>query len=218
MLVTLLVVFVASRAGGGAQGQQQALSAAPVAVPVPPSQPPFPFLDLFTGASSYYPERKIYSDPTHHTISCPKTDTLGSFANILGSAAKIMMSAAAIVFLKFLAGKLLLFPITAMLFFKIGLKAILLWPMVSKMIKYFKKKKKKHDKGRSIMDCSERIACVIQESSRDGWGNLGAAATFSLINDVEEDSSFAKILLTILSGDKVARCMSVECTSGVDVS
>lgn len=208
MFVALAVFFVASQAGA----QDQALSTMP-----PSPSPSFPFLDLFTGASNFYPDvRKTYSDPYN---SCPKSDTLSSFANILGSAAKIMMSTALIVFLKLLGGKLLLFPLTIMLFTKIGLKALLLWPMISKMIKFFKKKTKKHHKSRSIKDCSERIACVMQRASRSGWSsNLGAAATFSLIDDVEEDSSFAKLLLTILAGDKVARCMSVECTSGVNIS
>lgn len=208
MFVTLAVVFVASQAGA----QEQPLSTVP-----PSPTPSFPFLDLFTGASNYYPDvRKTYSEPYY---SCPKSDTLGSFANILGSAAKIMMSTALIVLLKLLGGKLMLFPLTIMLFAKVGLKVLLFWPMISKMIQYFKKKKKKRHQSRSITDCSERIACVMQRATRNGWSsNLGAAATFSLIDDVEEDSSFAKLLLTILAGDKVARCMSVECTSGVNIS
>lgn len=208
MFATFIVFFVASQAGA----QEQALSTIS-----PSPSPSFPFLDLFTGASNYYPDiRKTYSDSYH---SCPKSDTLSSFANILGSAAKIMMSTALIVFLKLLGGKLMLFPLTVMIFAKMGLKALLLWPMISKMIQYFKKKTKKHHKSRSITDCSERIACVMQRATRIGWSsNLGAAATFSLIDDVEEDSSFAKLLLTILAGDKVAKCMSVECTSGVNIS
>lgn len=208
MFVTLAVFIVASQAGA----QEQALSTMP-----PSPSPSFPFLDLFTGASNYYPDvQKTYSEPSY---SCSKSDTLGSFANILGSTAKIMMSTALIAFLKLLGGKLMLFPLTIMLFAKMGLKALLLWPMISKMTKYFRKKSKKHHKSRSITDCSDRIACVMQRATRIGWSsNLGAAATFSLIDDVEEDSSFAKLLLTILAGDKVARCMSVECTSGANIS
>lgn len=208
MFVILAVFFVASQAGA----QEQALSTVP-----PSPSPSFPFLDLFTGASNYYPDvRKTYSEPYS---SCQKSDTLSSFANILGSAAKIMMSTALILLLKLIGGKLLLFPLTIMLFAKVGLKALLLWPMISKMIKYFKRKTKKHHKSRSITDCSERISCVMQRATRIGWSsNLGAAATFSLIDDVEEDSSFARLLLTILAGDKVAKCMSVECTSGVNIS
>lgn len=208
MFVTLAVLIVASQAGA----QEQALSTI-----TPSPSPSFPFLDLFTGASNYYPDiQKTYSEPYY---SCAKSDTLGSFANILGSAAKIMMSTALILFLKVLGGKVMLFPITIMLFAKMGLKALLLWPMISKMIKYFKKKTKRHPKSRSITGCSERIACVMQRATRTGWSsNLGAAATFSLIDDIEEDSSFAKLLLTILAGDNVARCMSVECTSGANIS
>lgn len=213
MILIAVVFFVASEVGA----QEQALST------VPPSQPPpFPLLDLFTGASNYYSEpiRKAYSDYSSSHITCPKSDTLGSFANILGSASKIMLSAAVIIFLKLLGGKMMLFPITIMLFAKMGLKALLLWPMISKMVKYFKKKKKKgHKSSRAITDCTERIACVIQRSSRYGWSsNLGAAVTFSMIQDIDDDSSFAKIMLSVLAGDKVAGCMSVECTSGVDIS
>lgn len=212
MILIAVVFFVASEAGA----QDQALST------VPPSQPPpFPFLDLFTGASNYYSEpiRKAYSDHSSSYISCPKSDTLGSFASILGSASKIMLSAAVIIFLKLLGGKMMLFPLTVMLFAKMGLKALLLWPMISKMIKYFKKKKKKGHISRAITDCSERIACVIRTASKYGWSsNMGAAVTFSMIEDIDDDSSFAKIMLSILAGDKVARCMSVECISGVDIS
>lgn len=210
MFVVLVVFLVATRAGA----QEQALSTVP-----PLSSPPYPFLDLFTGASNYYsePMRKTSSDPYY--VSCPKSDKLGSVANILGSAAKIMFSIAIILFLKFIAGKLMLLPLTVMLFAKIGFKAFFLWPMISKMIKYFKKKKKKHHKSRMIVDCSERIACVIHRASKMGWeSKLGATATFALIDDVDKDSSFAEILLSILAGDKVARCMSVECTSGIDIS
>ncbi|CAG9786238.1 unnamed protein product [Diatraea saccharalis] len=193
MLVTLAVVFVISMASAQ---EHLALS---TEVPSRPSQ--LPFLDLITGASTYYsdpvPIRKAYSDPYY--VSCPKSDTLNSVANVLGSAAKIMLSAAAIAFLKLLGGKLLLFPLLLVFLSKIGLKLFLLWPMISKMMKYFKKKKKKGFKSRMIMDCSQRIACVIQRASK-GWGsNLGAAATFTLVDDVDEDSSYTKALLSILA-------------------
>ncbi|XP_049869214.1 uncharacterized protein LOC126368981 [Pectinophora gossypiella] len=205
MFVIVVVVFVASQAGA----HEQALS----------TSPPPPFMDLFTAVGNhYYPEnRKTYSDS--HYVSCPQPDSLGSIASILGSAAKIVFSVAAIAFLKIIGGKMMLFPLTFILLAKMGLKAVLLWPMISKMVKYFKKKKKKDHKGRSAVDCSDRIACVMHRAARDGWGShLGAATAFTLIDDVHEDSSYAKILLTILAGDKVAKCMSVECTSGVDVS
>ncbi|XP_047529910.1 uncharacterized protein LOC125066055 [Vanessa atalanta] len=186
---------------------------------VTPQSPPIPFLDLFTSASNYYSEpiRKTYSDSGYHT-SCPKSDTLASFASILGSAAKIMLSAAVIALMKLLAGKLFLFPLTLMVLAKMGLKALLLWPVISKMMKYLKMKKKKN-KSRMIMDCSERLACVIQRSSNSGWGsNFGAAVTFSIIDDVDEDGFIAKTLLSILAGDKVAECMSMDCNSGGDIS
>ncbi|CAH0397957.1 unnamed protein product [Chilo suppressalis] len=209
MFVALVVVFVVSQASA----QEQALS-----TETPPHSQSLPFLDLFTGASTYYgePIRKTYSDPYY--VSCPKTDALSSFANVLGSAAKIMLSAAVIAFLKMLGGKILLFPLLLVFFSKIGLKVFLLWPMISKMMKYFKTKKKKGFKPRMIMDCSQRIACVIQRSA-EGWGsNLGAAATFTLIDDVDQDTSYARALLRILAGDKVAECMTIECSSGIDIS
>lgn len=211
MFVALAVLFVALKTSA----QEHSLSTVS-----PPHSPPLPFLDLFTSASNYYtdPIRKTYSDSDHY-VSCPKTDSLSSFANLLGSAAKIMISAAVILVLKVLAGKLLFMPIVFVLLVKLGLKAFLLWPMLSKMIKYFKKKKKKGYKSRIIMDCSPRIACVIQRATHSGWSsNLGAAATFSLIDDIEEDNLFAKSMLTILAGDKVAECMSLECSSGIDIS
>lgn len=211
MFVALAVLITALKVGA----QEQALSTA-----TPTKSLPLPFLDLFTSASNYYSEpiRKTYSDSGYH-VSCPKSDSLSSFANVLGSAAKIMLSVAAILFLKLLAGKLLLFPLFVMLLMKLGLKAFLLWPLISKMIKYFKKKKKKGHKSRIITDCSPRMACVFQRATRQGWSsNLGAAATLLLIDDIEEDSLFAKSMLTILSGDKVAECMSLECSSGIDIS
>ncbi|XP_045497825.1 uncharacterized protein LOC123695911 [Colias croceus] len=210
MFVAAVVFYVLSRA----VAQEQALST------VTPQSPPIPFLDLFTGSSNYYPDiRKTYSDPSYYHGSCQKTDTLSSLASLLGSAAKIMLSATVIVLLKLLTGKLLLLPLSVMVFAKLGLKAILMWPVISKMIRYFKKKKKKKHHSRMIMDCSERVACVIQKSYRSGWGsNFGAAVTFSIIDDVEEDSPVAKILLSILAGDKVAECMSMDCNSGIDIS
>lgn len=211
MFVLLVVVFVASRACA----QDQSLSTVP-----PSNSPPMPFLDLFTGASSYYSEpiRKTYSDPSHY-VSCPKTDTLTTIANILGSAAKIMFSAALIAFLKVIIGKMLLLPVVLLLFVKIGFKAFLLWPMISKMMKYFKKKKKKGHKSRMITDCSQRFACVIQRSAGTSWASyIGATATFFLIDDLEEDSSLAKSMLSILSDDKIAQCMSLDCSSGIDIS
>jgi hypothetical protein len=208
MFVTLAVVFVVSQASAQDQGMSTE----------PPSQSSsLPFLDLLTGASSYYgePIRKTYSDIYYS--SCPKPDSLSSFANVLGSAAKIMLSVAVIVFLKILGGKLVLFPLLLVFLAKVGLKAFLLWPMISKMMKHFKKKRKKSSKSRMITDCSQRIACVIQRASK-GWGsNLGAAAAFTLIDDVE-DSSFAKALLSVMSGDKVAECMAMDCSSGIDIS
>ncbi|KAJ2946178.1 hypothetical protein O0L34_g5112 [Tuta absoluta] len=207
MLLPIVVVLVVSRAGA----QEQALSTVP---PAPPQ--PYPLLDLFTGASNYYPDiRKTYDS---HTV-CPKSDGLSSTANFLGSIAKILMSVTVLLFFKLLVGKLLLFPLSLVLFAKLGLKTFLLWPMILKMAKYFKKKKKKAYKGRSGVDCSERIACVVQQASRNGWSShLGAAATFTWIEDVEEDGPLAKILLTMLSGDNVAKCMSLECTSGINIS
>ncbi|XP_059045279.1 uncharacterized protein LOC131841064 [Achroia grisella] len=185
----------------------------------PSHTPAIPFMDLFTGASSYYSEpiRKTYSDHDY-SISCPKSDTLSSFANLLSSAAKIMISAAIIVFLKVMVGKLMLFPLTFVILGKLGLKLFFLWPMISKMMKHFKKKKKKGHKARMITDCSQRIACVIERSSKEWGSNLGAAVTFFLIDDVDKDSSYAKAMLHILAGDNVAECMSVDCNSGIDIS
>ncbi|VVC97626.1 uncharacterized protein LOC126969606 [Leptidea sinapis] len=209
MAVAVVVLFIFSEAFA----QDQALSTAS------PQSPPMPFLDLFTGASNYYPDiRKTYSDPSYYHGSCQKTDALSSLASVLGSAAKIMLSATVIAILKLLGAKLLFLPLSVMVFAKLGLKAILMWPVISKMIKYFKKKKKK-SKSRIIMDCSERLACVIQRSYKSSWGsNFGAAVTFSLIEDVDEDSNIAKILLSILAGDKVAKCMSLDCNAGIDIS
>ncbi|CAH2037660.1 unnamed protein product, partial [Iphiclides podalirius] len=200
MFVGIVVVFVAALAAA----QEHALSTAP------PSNPhPFPFLDLFTGSSNYYPDiRKTYTDSGYYT-SCPKADTLASFASILSSAAKIMLSAAIIMLVKLLGGKLLLLPIIVMFIAKLGLKALLLWPLISKLIKYFKKKRKKGLKSRIITDCSQRFACVIQKSSQAGWmSNIGAAVAFSFIDDVEEESLFAKSILSALAGDKVAESSS----------
>lgn len=215
MFVALAVLLAALKTSAQEQSlSQQSLST------VPPQHAHTPFLDLFTSASNYFSEpiRKSYSDSDHY-VSCPKTDSLSSFANVLGSAAKIMISAAVILVLKVLAGKLLFMPVVFVLLVKLGLKAFLLWPMITKMMKYFKKKRKKGHKSRIIMDCSPRIACVIQRATHGGWStNLGAAATFSLIDDIEEDNLFAKSMLTILAGDKVAECMSLECSSGIDIS
>ncbi|CAF4834719.1 unnamed protein product [Pieris macdunnoughi] len=209
MFVAAVVFYVLSRA----VAQEQALSTDR------PHSASMPFLDLFTGASNYYPDiRKTYSDSGYYHGSCQKTDTLSSFASLLGSAAKIMLSATVIVLLKLLGGKLLLLPLSVMVFAKLGLKAVLLWPVISKMMKYFKKKRKK-SKSRLIMDCTDRVACVIQRSYKSGFGsNFGTAVTFSIIDDVEEDSPIAKILLSILAGDKVAECMSMDCNSGIDIS
>lgn len=211
MFVALALVFAALKTS--AQEQSLGTSMSPV------RSPPLPFLDLFTSASNYPdPIRKTYSESDNY-VSCPKSDSLSSFANVLGSAAKIMISAAVILVLKVLAGKLLFMPLVFVFFIKMGLKAFLLWPMITKMIKYFKKKKKKGHKSRIITDCSPRIACVIQRATYNGWSsNLGAAATFAFIDDIEEDNLFAKSLLTILAGDKVAECMSLECSSGIDIS
>lgn len=210
MFVALTVLLAAVKVSA----QDQSLST------VSPPQSLPPFMDLFTSASNYLSEpiRKTYSDPGHY-VSCPKTDSLTSFANVLGAAAKIMGSATIILVLKMLAGKLLLTPLLFVLVAKLGLKAFLMWPMISKMIKYFKKKKKNGHKSRVIMDCSPRVACVIQRAARYGLAtNAGAAVAFSLINDIEEDSLFAKSLLTVFAGDKVAECMSLECSSGIDIS
>ncbi|CAH0719414.1 unnamed protein product, partial [Brenthis ino] len=208
MFVATVVFFVVTKAFA----QEHDLST------VTPQSPPIPFLDLFTSASNYYSEpiRKKYSDSGYYHSSCPKTDTLASFASILASAAKIMLSAAVIALLKILAGKLFLLPLTLIVLAKMGLKALLLWPVISKMIKYLKKKK---NKSRIIMDCSERLACVLQRTSNNGWGsNFGTAVTFTMIDDVEEDGFIAKTLLSILAGDKVAECMSMDCNSGADIS
>lgn len=210
MFVAVVLFFVATKVFA----QEQALST------VTPQAPSIPFLDLFSSASNYYsdPIRKSYTDSGYYHGSCPKTDTLASFASILASAAKIMLSAAVIALMKLLAGKLFLFPLTLIVLAKMGLKALLLWPVLSKMMKYLKKKKKKN-RSRVIMDCSERLACVIQRSSNIGWGsNFGAAVTFTMIDDVEEDGFIAKTLLSILAGDKVAECMSMDCNSGGDIS
>lgn len=211
MFVLFVVVIVATRVNA----QDQSLSTA-----TPSNSPPLPFMDLFTGASNLYSEpiRKTYTDSSYY-VSCPKSDTLTSLANILGSAAKIMMSAAVIAFLKLIVGKMLLLPVVLMLFVKLGLKAFLLWPMISKMIKYFKKKKRKGHKSRIITDCSQRIACVIQKSLRSSWGSyIGATTTFLLIDDLEEDGSIAKSMLSILADDDIAQCMSLDCSSGIDIS
>lgn len=206
MFLIVAVFFVA-----WAGAQEVHLSTEP-----PQNSHSLPFLDLITGASNYYDIRKTYSDP--YPVACSRPDTLSSVANVLGSAAKIMLSAAVIAFLKLIGGKLLLFPLAFVFLGKLGLKAFLLWPMISKLMKYFKKKKKKGHKSRMITDCSQRIACVIQRASK-GWGsNFGAAATFSLIDDVDEDTSYARALLSILAGDKVAECMSLDCSSGIDIS
>lgn len=210
MFVVVVLFYVVTETGA----QDQALSA------VTPQPPAIPFLDLFTSASNHYtePNRKSYSDSGYYHTSCPKPDTLASFASVLASAAKIMLSAAVIALIKLLGAKLFLFPLTLMVLAKMGLKALLLWPVISKMMKYLKKKKTKN-KSRVITDCSERLACVIQRSSRSGWGsNFGAAVTFSIIDDVDEDNFIAKTLLSILAGDKVAQCMSMDCNSGGDIS
>lgn len=210
MFVTVVVFCVLSLV----VAQEQALST------VSPHSASMPFLDLFTGGSNFpNPDiRKTYSDSSYYHDSCQKTDNLSSFASLLGSAAKIMLSATVIVLLKLLGGKLLLFPLSVMVFAKLGLKALLMWPVISKMIKYFKKKKKKN-KSRLIMDCTERVACIIQRTYKSGFGsNFGTAVTFSIIDDVDEDSPIAKTLLSILAGDKVAECMSMDCNSGIDIS
>lgn len=211
MFVITAVLFAATQPLLCAQ--EQILSTA-----VTTQTPHLPFFDLFTGASNLYPEpvRKAYSDSSYY-VSCPKTDTLSSFANILGSAAKIMLSAATIVTLKLLAGKLLLFPLIFVLFVKMGLKAFLLWPIISKTIRHFKKKKRGH-KPRMIAECTQRFACVIQRSMKSWISNIGAAITFSLVDDLDGDSVLAKSMLTILSGDKVAQCMSLDCNTGIDIS
>ncbi|XP_072931563.1 uncharacterized protein [Epargyreus clarus] len=206
MFVVIVVFCVMFKAAA----QDQALSTA--------SPQASPFLDLFTGASNYYGDsiRKAY-DPGYY--GCPKSDTLSSFASMLASAAKIMFSAAVIMFLKLLAGKLLLVPLAVAVLAKLGLKTLFLWPVISKMIKYFKRKKRKGHKSRMITDCSQRLACVIQRSSKSDWSSsFGAAVTFLLVDDVDEDSTIAKSLLSVLAGDKVAQCMSIDCGSGVDIS
>ncbi|XP_068631582.1 uncharacterized protein [Battus philenor] len=209
MFFSIVVIFVVSQVGA----QEHALSTMS-----PPNTNSFPFLDLFTGSSNYYPDiRKTYD--TGYYTSCPKSDSLASFASILSSAAKIMLSAAIIMLVKLLGGKLLLLPIIVMVIAKLGLKALLLWPLITKLIKYFKKKRKKGMESRIIKDCSQRFACVIQKSSVAGWtSNIGTAFAFSLIDDIEEDSSFAKSILSALAGDKVAECMSMDCSTGVDIS
>ncbi|XP_069358857.1 uncharacterized protein [Maniola hyperantus] len=207
MFVTVVVFYLLTKVSA----QDQSLRA------VTPQSPLVPFIDLFTGASSYSSEpiRRTYSDGYYHA-SCSKPDTLASFANVLGSVAKIMVSAAVIALLKILGGKLLFLPITVMVLAKMGLKAILLWPLISKLMRYLRKKK---NKARVIMDCSERLACVLQRSSDSGWGsNFGSALTFFMIDDVDEDGFVAKTLLSILAGEKVAECMSLDCNSGSDIS
>ncbi|XP_060802874.1 uncharacterized protein LOC132902318 [Amyelois transitella] len=204
MIVTLAVVLFVYFAVVHGQG---------MSTESPAHAPALPFLDLFTGASTYYgePVRKVFEND--YPVSCAKPDTLTSFANILGSAAKIMISAAVIVFLKFLVGKLMLFPLVFVLIGKIGLKAFLLWPWISKMMKYFKKKKKKHFHGRMMTGCVERIACVIARSSSAWTSNLGAAATFTLIDDIDENSALAKNMLRLFAGEHVAECLSFNCNA-----
>ncbi|KAM3964525.1 uncharacterized protein ACR2FA_001496 [Aphomia sociella] len=206
VLVVVLFVLISFAQGQGLSTES------------PSHTPAIPFMDLFTGTSSYYPDsvRKTYSEHDYST-SCSKPDTLTSVANVLSSAAKIMLSAAIIVFFKVMVGKLMLFPLTFVLLGKLGLKVFLLWPMLSKMMKYFKKKKKGH-KARMMTDCSQRLACVIQRSSKEWATNLGAAATFLLIDDVDKNSSYAKAMLNILAGGDVAECMSMDCNSGIDFS
>lgn len=212
MFATIVVVFVVLRLQ--ALAQEQALSTG-----TPPLSQQIPFLDLFTSASNAFPDpiRKAYDHDYY--VTCPKSDTLSSFANILGSAAKIMLSAAVIAVLKLLAGKLILLPVLFVFIIKIGLKVFFLWPMISKLMKYFKTKKKNGHRSRIITDCSQRIACVINKLSRSTWAtNIGAAITFFLIEDIEEDSSLAKSMLTVLTNNKIADCMSLECSSGIDIS
>ncbi|XP_053607969.1 uncharacterized protein LOC128673851 [Plodia interpunctella] len=184
----------------------------------PSHSPALPFLDLFTGASNYYgePVRKVFEND--YPVSCAKPDTLTSFANVLGSAAKIMISAAVIVFLKVLGGKLMLLPLIFVLLGKIGLKAFLIWPWITKMIKYFKKKKKKHFRGRMMTGCLERIACVVARSSSAWTSNLGAAVTFIVIDDVDENSTLAKNMLRLFAGEHVAECLSINCNNGAEIS
>ncbi|GBP29712.1 hypothetical protein EVAR_13635_1 [Eumeta japonica] len=194
----------------------------PLSTVAPSAQQNIPFMDLFTGASNYFsePQRKTYVDPGYYSPYCPRTDILGSFASILASAAKIMLATVAIVFLKVVGAKLLLLPVTVMLVTKIGMKALILWPLISRMIKYFRRKGKKghKHKGRTVTNCSERVSCVLRKAINGGWtSEIGAAAAFSLI-DVEEDPSYSATLLNILAGDEVARCMQVECVSGVDIN
>lgn len=104
-----------------------------------------------------------------------------------------------------------------MLLAKVGLKALLLWPIISKMKKYLKKKKK--NQSRAFADCSERLSCVLKRSSDNGFvGNFGAALTFSMIDDFDEDGFVTRALLSVLAGDKVAECMSLDCNSGIAIS
>lgn len=205
MFVTVVVLYFAK-----VTAQEQPLSIV--------TQPTLAFLDLFTVASSQYePIRKTHSDGLNYHVSCPRSDSLASFASVLGSAAKIMVSAAVIAFLKLFGVKLLLLPVTVMLLAKVGLKALLLWPIISKMKKYLKKKKK--NQSRAFADCSERLSCVLKRSSDNGFvGNFGTALTFSVIDDFGENDFIARALLSILAGDKVAECMSLDCNSGIDIS
>lgn len=206
MFVTVVVLYFATKV----TAQEQSLSTV--------NQPTLPFLDVFTGASSQYkPIRKTYSDGHNYHVSCPRSDSLASFASVLGSAAKIMFSAAVIAFLKLIGVKLLLFPVTVMLLAKVGLKAVLLWLIISKIKKYLKKKKKKQ--SRVIADCPERLSCVLKRSLDSSFGgNFGTALTFSMMDDFDEDAIVPRALLSVLAGDKVAECMSLDCNSGIDIS
>lgn len=212
-MLLLLVVFLVPYVG--AQELGTALST------VQTNPVPAPFADLFPGASSYIYDgvRKVYSDPGYSHTVCPtyKSDALSSLASVLGSAAKIMLAAAAIAFLKVMGGKLLLLPLTVILIAKMALKTLLLWPILSKLMKFLKKKKKKH--ARTLVDCTERVSCLMRRSVQSGWGsNLGSAVAFSIIQDVEDDSPITSIMLNILAGHKVAKCMDISCSEGVDIS
>lgn len=187
------------------------------------TQPPLPLLDLFPGATNYISDsiRKSYGESGYGHPICPtyKSDSLSAFANILGNAAKIMLAAVTITFLKTVAGKLLLLPFTVLLMVKIGIKTLLLWPILLKLMKYFKRRKKKIYKGRSIGDCSKRIACVIRQTVDAGWGNnLGAAVAFSVMKNIDNDSSYSHLLVNVLAGEKIAECMKIVCGEGADIS